>query len=215
MPEHLLKIGDTWWALIETLLSKSTTTNDSRMWKVMLRFRGFRLTIGYTEKDHPDLFPGKGMDGIKDPGYVVEIYPPNRVMFSEAGILTVWMLAYQVSDEPPLSAEDIRVVGRIFDELRVPEKVNSKAKRKSKDTRPLPDKSTKTEYDSKIRELLATVSSNREIARRVINWAEERGQKVSAFNRFRVYGNSSLEKMAGKSRKAWSNNLNYRPKKKN
>lgn len=77
--------------------------------------------------------------------------------------------------------------------------------RNLKDPRPRPDKKTRSEYTSKAWELLPAVESDREVARQVITWARKQGNKdPTGFGRWRILGESALQKIAGKLRNDWA-----------
>lgn len=83
--------------------------------------------------------------------------------------------------------------------------VQKKAKKPRKDPRPRPDKPTRADYSTKAWELLPAVESDREVARQVIVWARERGEKdPTGFGRWRILGESCLQKIAGELRKDWA-----------
>lgn len=86
--------------------------------------------------------------------------------------------------------------------------------RNLKDPRPLPDKPTRARYSKRVWELLPSVKSDREVARQVIAWARERGEKDPAgFGRWRILGESALQKIAGKLRNDWAKERAKRKKK--
>jgi len=77
--------------------------------------------------------------------------------------------------------------------------------RKTKDPRPLPPPDVRGEYTNKIWDLIPTEHSNRKLAKQVIAWAHERGEKdPNGFARWKIIGESALQKEAGSLRKDWA-----------
>lgn len=141
MNERLMRIGNRHWPLVKRLThsfglgheKECPDTQDAaeivrwqkgkmeRHWLESMQFRAFKVWVSYTEKDNPSMFTGKGVEGIKNPGYVEEIYPPSRAKFSVAGILNVRLDVWRTPAEnaPPLSMEEIKEAGGIIDALEV------------------------------------------------------------------------------------------------
>ena len=139
MNERLMRIGNRHWPIVDRLMhtrglaheKECPDTQDAaeivrwqkgkmeRHWLESMQFRAFQVWVSYTEKDNPSMFTGKGVEGIKNPGYVEEIYPPNRAKFSVAGILNVRLdvRRTQAENAPPLSLEEIKEAGGIIDAL--------------------------------------------------------------------------------------------------
>ena len=81
----------------------------------------------------------------------------------------------------------------------------NKPRGKVKDPRPLPPPDVREKYTSKIRDLLPVEHSDRALAKQVVEWARKQGDKEPiGFGRWRLLGESALQKEAGSLRKDWA-----------
>lgn len=148
----MIRIGERYWPLSKRIccgtdrgpagepiatskgLSKRKDGPKVWQWNECLQFRGFRLWIQFTHKDHPKLFenvPG-GENKEALPGMVDEIISPNTVKYSFAGVVSVRLKVepFPAEGEPPLSPEEIKEAGKIMDFLNgVPPPAEPKGKR--------------------------------------------------------------------------------------
>lgn len=82
---------------------------------------------------------------------------------------------------------------------------SNKPRRKVKDPRPLPPPDVRRKYTNTIWDLIPTEHSNRKLAKQVIAWAHEQGKKdPNGFARWKIIGESALQKEAGSLRKDWA-----------
>ena len=172
-------------------------SNEERLWREHLNFRGFKIFLRYLESDNPHMFKGKGMDGIKDPGEVCEIMPPDRVRYSDAGVLTVTMDISQINVDTPLTADEIKVIGQIIDSIDTPKQMTHVRGKGKKDTRPRWKDDQRRMYDTKIHDLIMGGMTNRVIANEIPLWAEQHPQ----LSKCKIPGNTSLQKWAAADRK--------------
>lgn len=192
-----MRVGEHWWPLRDRPLRGGSMSHEERVWREHLDFRGFRIFLIYSEIDHPHMFTGKGMDGIIDPGFVCEIMPPNRVRYSDAGVLKVTMHISQSHEDAPLTTDEIKVIGQIIDSINAPKQMVD-ARRKSKnDTRPRWKDDQRRMYDIKIHELIMDGKTNRVIANEIPLWAEQHPE----LSKCKIPGNTSLQKWAAADRK--------------
>ena len=184
MGDYLLRIGKDRWPIIGVWPCPPFMSDGVRIWRGLLEFKQFRVYLEYSENDNPHMFVGKDMQGIRDPGSVKAIDPPNRVEFTNAGMLKVRMVVQQMADHP-LTAAEIALLGPIFNSIEEIESakppiedaakvtaVSSKVSRKQKDVRPRWGKDERGCYEVKIQSLISDGESNREIAKLIPTWAE-------------------------------------------
>jgi hypothetical protein len=183
-----------WWPLQGRAFGKATTTEGLRAWREEMRFRGISITVWYTQKDNPKMFyNGSPMD----PGGVKRLISRDSAEFVLGKILKVHVRYARDIDEPITTAEDCNAIGKIIEHIEGIDAKQTHGK-KQKDSRPIPDFRARAAYTAKIKELVATVPSNRKIAAEVVRWAVEKGNKDPAgFGKFRVLGESAMAKEAG------------------
>ena len=180
-----------------------------------LIFRGFRVTVEVSGKDHPSLNNKSG--ALKSLGVVVEIISPNKARFSQAGVLKIQIKVVDETEKgiPPLTPDEKRQVcdiedilegrrnaaqiardalGAVLGETRKAsgQQTRVQASRKNKDNRPLPDEKIRVLYKRKIAELVPKHESNREVVRLTLKWAKDR-QKDTEFKFYRQYRKDSRQ----------------------
>lgn len=194
MGDYLLRIGKNRWPIIGRFPLPPFMSDGARTWRELLEFRQFRLYLEYSEKDNPRMFVGKTMQGMRDPGNVTAIDPPNQVVYTNAGALKVRMQLQQIADHP-LSADEIALLGPIFNSI---EEVSNTVRRKRiKDIRQRWGEEQRRMYDSKIHDLIMGGLSDRQVADAIPPWANEHPE----LRRYKVPSDSCLQKWAAVERK--------------
>ena len=218
MADYLLRIGKHRWPIIGFWPCPPFMPDGVRIWRGLLEFKQFRVYLEYSENDNPQMFVGKDMQGIRDPGSVKAIDPPNRVEFTNAGMLKVRMVVQQMADHP-LTAAEIALLGPIYNLIEDSESakppigdaasvvaVSSKGSRKHKDVRPRWGDEERRIYDNKIHEMIMEGKSGRQIARDIPDWAERhsmlKGFKIPQDRSLQGWAKAELKNIEKKRKRA-------------